>query len=182
MFLVEDTVIVGYGWASPNNAYKLLSKTFRTLRTLNQWNTMTFQCWLLFTWRKGHGSGCTNSPQRNAPRSLPCVLSNTARLLVQWQHTIPAQLNGETDNKTVPASKTKGKRAGNTPNIVHCWSSSMLTVHCWSSSSNSFYVHYDLKKVHVYSKKCVVEIHKLIICNRTSCLRKSCTLFRLNKI
>ena len=60
---------------------------------------------------KGSGSGCTA-----APLSLPCVLSNTAHLSVQWQYTKPAQINGGTDTKTVPASKTKGQCAGNTPN------------------------------------------------------------------
>ena len=57
-----------------------------------------------------------NSPQQNAPLSLPCALSNTAHLPAQRQHKKPAQLNGGMDTKTVPASKTKGKCAGNTPN------------------------------------------------------------------
>ena len=35
----------------------------------------------------------------------------------QWQHTKPAQLNGGTDTK-MPASQTKGKCAGNTPNTL----------------------------------------------------------------
>ena len=65
---------------------------------------------ILFTRSKGHGHG-------NAPLFLPCVLSNTAHLPVQWQHTKPAQLNGWTDTK-IPASKTKGKYAGNTPNTL----------------------------------------------------------------
>ena len=63
----------------------------------------------LFNRSKGHGSGCTTAPQRNAPLSLLRVLSNTAH------HTKPAQLYGGTDTK-MPASKTKGKCAGNTPN------------------------------------------------------------------
>ena len=46
-----------------------------------------------------------------------CVLANTANLPVQWQHTKPAQLNGETDTK-MPASRTKGKCAGNTPSTL----------------------------------------------------------------
>ena len=37
---------------------------------------------------------------------------------MQWQHTKPAQLNGGTDTKTVPASKIKGKCAGNTPETL----------------------------------------------------------------
>ena len=73
---------------------------------------------LLFTRSKGHGSGCTTALS-GMHRYLYCVYwSNTARLLVQWQHTKPAQLNSGTDTKTVPASKTKGKCAGNTPNTL----------------------------------------------------------------
>ena len=78
---------------------------------------------LLFTWSKGHGSG---SPQRNATLSLPCVLSNTARLLVQWQYTKPARHNGGTDTKTVPASKTKGKCAGGLITFPLEWSFFLL--------------------------------------------------------
>ena len=35
-----------------------------------------------------------------------CVLSNSADLNVQWKYTKPAPINGRTDTKTVPASKT----------------------------------------------------------------------------
>ena len=59
-----------------------------------------------------------NSTKRNAPLSLPCALSNTAHLPAQGQHKKPAQLNGGMDTKTVPASNTKGKCAGNTPNTL----------------------------------------------------------------
>ena len=72
---------------------------------------------LMFIRSKGHGSGWTTALSR-MHRYL-YLLSNTARLLVQWQHTKPAQLlNRGTDTKTVPASKTKGKCAGNTPNTL----------------------------------------------------------------
>ena len=47
-----------------------------------------------------------------------CVLSITAHLPEQWQYTKPAQLNGVTDSKTVPASKIKGQCTGNTTNTL----------------------------------------------------------------
>ena len=50
--------------------------------------------------------------------TLPCVLSYNAHLPAQWQHTKPAQLNGGTDSKIVPASNTEGQSAGNTPNTL----------------------------------------------------------------
>ena len=82
---------------------------------------------------KGHGSGrLYNSPQRNAPPYLPCVLSNTAHLPVPWKFTKPAQINGGTDTKTVPASKTKGQCAGNTPNT--------LILANWRLRSKQYYV------------------------------------------
>ena len=68
---------------------------------------------LLFTRSKGHGSGCTT-----AYSGMHRYLYRVYSLSVQWQHTKPAQLNGGTDTKTVPASKTKGKYAGNTPNTL----------------------------------------------------------------
>ena len=81
------------------------------------WNENDASERLLFIRSKGRDS-LYNSPQRNAPLSLPCVLSNTAYLPVQWKHTKPAQLKGGMDTETVPASKTKSKCAGNTPNTL----------------------------------------------------------------
>ena len=72
-----------------------------------------------------------NSPQRYAPISLPGVLSNTAHLPVQWQYTKPAHTIDGTETKTVPASKTKGKCAGNTPNTL------ILAVRPYSSKSSA---------------------------------------------
>ena len=50
--------------------------------------------------------------------SLPCAMSTTVRLPVQWQNTNPAQFISEIDNKTVPKSKIKARCVGNTPNTL----------------------------------------------------------------
>ena len=50
--------------------------------------------------------------------SAECTTIFTAHLPVQWQYTKPAHTNGGTDTKTVPASKTKGECACNTPNTL----------------------------------------------------------------
>ena len=44
------------------------------------------------------------------------IFTTCLAFFVQWQYTKPAQINSETDSKTVPASKIK--RAGNTPNTL----------------------------------------------------------------
>ena len=53
-----------------------------------------------------------------ASLSLPSVLSNTAHLPVQWQHTKPSQIKSWLDLKKVHASMIEGQCAGYTPNTI----------------------------------------------------------------
>ena len=67
---------------------------------------------ILFDRSKGHGSGCSV-----AVLSLPCVLSNTVHLLVQWQHTKPAQLNGKRIPRQCPHPRPKANVLATHPTL-----------------------------------------------------------------
>ena len=106
---------------------------------------------LLFKRSEGHGSGYKTA------RSGMLVLSNTARLPVQWQYTKPVQINSWTNSKTVPTSKIKSQCVGNTQRRH---SNSLNTPSTWTRSDgwlirksnylNSRQSHHKIYRIWVY--------------------------------
>ena len=113
------------------------------------------------------------SPQRDASVSSAWVLSNTAPLPVQWQYTKHAQINGETDIKTEPASKSKGQCAGNAPNTLMLANRPRTTIiEATNSALESIQLPYQNCKFH--SNTCIIYDMMLIKCHHCTTKLASC--------